>query len=339
MQNGIVEKFMAIPGVSFDAFSSEIPMDGIPTNWDVIRSDGKDPGEDIPPVRVFRYISPGLLQTMGTKLMAGRDYTWTDFYGRRPGILISENLARELWGSPATAIGKRIAASLPKSPWREVIGVAQDVHDKGVQNPASKIVYWPSYGSDIYDATRRPEAIRTVTFAIRSKRAGTESFLNQINQAIWSVNASLPLASVQTMRDVYNRSLARASFTLVMLGTAGAMALMLGVIGIYGVIAYSVSQKRREIWHSASVGGSANGTTSDVSKTRLGLTGIGAAIGLGAAISLARLMKSLLFGISPLDPVTYAGVPLVLVAAALLASYLPAGRGGAVDPVEALRAE
>ena len=339
MQNDIVEKFAAIPGVTFAAFGSEMPMDGIPTNWDVIRVDGKDLGEDIPPVRVFRYISPGLLETMGTKLVAGRDYTWTDFYGRRPGILISENLARELWGSPVAAIGKRIAGSLPKSPWREVIGVAQDVHDNGVQKSASKIVYWPSYGIDMYDATRPADAIRTVTFAIRSTRAGSESFLNQINQAVWSVNASLPLASVQTMRDVYDRSLARASFTLVVLAFAGAMALLLGVIGIYGVIAYAVSQKRREIGIRLALGAQPIELRRMFLRQGLGLTGIGAAIGLGAAIFLTRLMKSLLFGISPLDPLTYAGVPFVLAAAALLASYLPARRAAAVDPVEALRAE
>ena len=218
MQNEIVEKFEAIPGVSLAAFSNVMPMDGIPTNWDAIRSEGQDLGKDIPPVRVFRYISPGLLQTMGTKLLAGRDYTWTDIYERRPETLISENLARELWGSPAAAIGKRIAAILPKSPWLMVIGVAQDVHDKGVDKPPSKILYWPSYGNDIYDAAGPPYAMRTVTFAIRTKRAGSESFLNQIHRAVWSVNPSLPLASVQTMRDLCNRSLARASFTLVMLG-------------------------------------------------------------------------------------------------------------------------
>jgi predicted permease len=339
MQNDIVEKLMAIPGVSFAAFSSEMPMDGIPTGWDAIRSDGKDLGEDIPPVRVFRYISPGLLQTMGTQLVAGRDYTWTDLYGRRLGILISENLARELWGSPAAAIGKRIASSLPKSPWREVIGVVQDVHDNGVQKPASNIVYWPSYGVNMYDPTRGADAIRTVTFAIRSTRAGSESFLDQIHRAMWSVNASLPLASVETMRDIYDRSLARASFTLVMLGIAGAMALMLGLIGIYGVIAYAVSQKRREIGIRLALGAQPMELQRMFAGQGLALAGIGAVIGLVAAIGLTRLMKSLLFGISPLDPVTYSLVPLVLVAAAMLASYLPARRAAAVDPVEALRAE
>ena len=130
---------------------------------------------------------------MGTKLVAGRDYTWADFYGRRSGVMISENLARELWGSPADAIGKRIAASLPKSPWREVIGVAQDVHDNGVQKPASKIVYWPAYGSNIYDAAWRPAGTRTVTFAIRSQTRGQRK-LSQPNQPGRLVRKSEPAA-------------------------------------------------------------------------------------------------------------------------------------------------
>jgi predicted permease len=344
MQNDIVEKFKAIPGVSSVAFASEMPMDGRPTAWDAIRSDGKELGEDIPPVRVFRHISPGLLQTMGTKLMAGRDYTWADLYGVRPVVLVSENLARELWGTPDAAIGKRIADSLPKSPWQEVIGVVQDMHDKGVQNPASKIVYWPSYGLDIFGgdisgADRQPKAIRTVTFAIRSRRAGSQSFISQISQAVWSVNPSLPLAGVQTMRDLYNGSLARVSFTLVMLGIAGAMALTLGLIGIYGVIAYAVSQRRREIGIRLALGAQPTELRRMFLTQGLWLACIGAAVGMVAAVSATHLMKSLVFGISPLDPVTYAAVPFVLIATALLASYLPARRAAAVDPVEALRAE
>jgi ABC-type antimicrobial peptide transport system permease subunit len=191
----------------------------------------------------------------------------------------------------------------------------------------------------MYDAARPPNVIRPVTFAIRSKRAGRQSFLNQISQAVWSVNARLPLASVQTMRDVYNQSLARVSFTLVMLGIAGVMALLLGVIGIYGVLAYAVSQRRREIGIRLALGAQPAELRQMFLRQGLWLTGIGAAIGLGAAIAVTRLMKSLLFGIGPLDPVTYAVVPFVLAGAALLASYLPARRASAVDPVEALRAQ
>ena len=339
MQNDIVEKLRAIPGVSSVAFASEMPMDGIPTDWDAVRAEGQNSGGQIPPLRVFRYVSPGLPQAMGTQLTAGRDYTWADLYERRPGVMISENLARELWGSAGAAVGKRIAASLPNSPWREVIGVVQDVHDNGVQKPASQIVYWPSYGSDNYGRVGRPDAIRTVTFAIRTGRAGSASLLEQINRAVWTVNASLPLASVQTMRDTYDKSLSQVSFTLAMLGIAGAMALLLGVIGIYGVIAYAVSQRRREIGIRLALGAQQREVRRMFVGEGLLLAGIGGAIGLAAAMGLTRLMKSLLFGIGPLDPVTYAGVPLVLAAAAALASYLPARRAAAVDPVQVLKAE
>jgi ABC-type antimicrobial peptide transport system permease subunit len=178
-----------------------------------------------------------------------------------------------------------------------------------------------------------------VTFAIRSNRAGTEGFLNEVRQAVWSVNSSLPLASVRTMQEIYSQSLARTSFTLVMLGIAGTMALVLGIIGIYGVISYSVSQRRREIGIRLALGAQQSELRRMFVRSGLALAGSGVLIGLAAAVGLMRLMKSLLFGISPLDPVTYVAVPLILAAAAVLASYLPARRAAAVDPVEALKAE
>src|SRR5439155_8937592 len=122
---------------------------------------------------------------------------------------------------------RRIATCLPKAPLREVIGVVQDVHDNGVHEPAPAIVYWPSFGESAYFPAQ-VDIARAVTFAIRSQRAGSEGFLQQLNQAVWSVSASLPLASVRTMQDVYDQSMARTSFTLVMLGIAGTMALALG---------------------------------------------------------------------------------------------------------------
>jgi putative ABC transport system permease protein len=141
------------------------------------------------------------------------------------------------------------------------------------------------------------------------------------------------------MQDVYDQSLARTSFALVMLGIAGTMALVLGIIGIYGVISYAVSQRRREIGIRLALGAQQGELRQMFVRSGLRLAGIGVAIGLGAAVGLMRLMKSLLFGISPLDPLTYAAAPVVLVAAAVLASYLPARRAATVDPVEALKAE
>jgi ABC-type antimicrobial peptide transport system permease subunit len=180
---------------------------------------------------------------------------------------------------------------------------------------------------------------RFVCFAIRSDRAGTQGFLAQVQQAVWSVNAGLPLASVRTMEEIYGRSLARTSFTLVMLGIAAAMALLLGIIGIYGVISYSVSQRVREIGIRLALGAQKGELRWMFVRSALVLTAIGVAIGLGAAAGLTQLMKSLLFGVSPIDPFTYCVIPLVLGTCAVVASYLPAWRAAEVDPVEALKVE
>jgi ABC-type antimicrobial peptide transport system permease subunit len=214
----------------------------------------------------------------------------------------------------------------------------QDVHQNGVDEKAPAIVYWPTMMND-FNGPGKLDAMRSVTFAIRSDRAGTESFLGEIQQAVWSVNSNLPLASIRTMDEIYRQSLARTSFALVMLGIAGAMALVLGVIGIYGLISYTVSQRTREIGIRLALGAQKSELSWMFVRSGLVLTGIGVAIGLASAVGLMRLMKSILFGTSPLDPFTYIAVPLVLAASSALASYLPARRAAAVDPVEALRAE
>ena len=141
------------------------------------------------------------------------------------------------------------------------------------------------------------------------------------------------------MQEIYSQSLARTSFTLVMLGIAGTMAFVLGIIGIYGVISYSVLQRTREIGIRLALGEQKGRLRWMFIRSALLLTGSGIAIGLAAAAALMGLMKSLLFGVSPLDPLTYVSVLIVLTASAVLASYLPARRAAGVNPVEALRAE
>jgi putative ABC transport system permease protein len=174
---------------------------------------------------------------------------------------------------------------------------------------------------------------------VRSARAGTEAFLKEVQRAGWSVNGNLPLASVRTLREIYDRSMARTSFTLVMLALAAGMALVLGLVGIYGVISYSVSQRRREIGIRIALGA----PPAEVERLFLGhglrLTALGVACGLAIAVALTRMMSALLFGVSPLDPLTYSLVPVVLAGAALLACWLPARRALAVDPADALRSE
>jgi predicted permease len=338
IQNAIVDRLAAIPGVTSVAFATAIPMDTLTPDWDAIFAENKTyVADQVPPFRLFKAVSPGFFGTLGIRLIAGRDYTWTDLYDRRPVVMVSENLARELWGTPSAAIGKRIR-TLPESPWREVVGVVRDVRDNGVQAPPPAIVYWPSMGESPY-RLGRVVAERTVTVVIRSERSGAESFLSQVRQAVWSVNASLPLASVRTMQEIYDRSMARTSFTLVMLAIAGAMALILGIVGMSGVISYAVSQRRREIGIRLALGAQQGELKSMFVRQGLVLAGIGVAIGLAAAAGLTRSMASLLYGIGPFDPTTYVAVPLLLLTAAVLATYLPARRVARVDPVEALKAE
>jgi predicted permease len=336
LQNSIADRLAAIPGVTSVGFASAAPMEGILSNWSEIFIEGESMGE-VAPLRLFKYVGPDYFRTTGTRLIAGREVTWTEVYGLRPVVIISEDLARESWGTPSAALGKRLR-EFPDMPWHEVIGVVENVRENGVQDKAPAIVYWPSMMNGIY-GPHTFDAARTVTFVLRSDRAGTEGLLSEMRQAVWSVNASLPLASVRTMQEIYSQSLARTSFTLVMLGIAGTMAFVLGIIGIYGVISYAVLQRTREIGIRLALGEQQGRLRWMFIRSALMLTGIGVAIGLVAAAGLMRLMKSLLFGVSPLDPFTYISVLIVLTASAVLASYLPARRAAAVNPVEALRAE
>jgi predicted permease len=305
----------------------------LPTNWDSIDVEGRElPPGQFPPLRRYKNISPGFLEAMGTRLIAGRGYTWTDVLERRPVVLISENLAREYWVDSQTALGKRIGYF---GNFREVIGVVQDVYDNGVQEEAPATVYWPTFGQvAVFGGVTR-----NVAFTLRSSRTGSEEFLRQVQYAVWSVNANLSVAAVQSMADLYARSMARTSFTLVMLAIAGAMALVLGIIGIYGVLSYAVSQRTREIGIRLALGAQQSALRRMFVRHGLTLAVAGVIVGMAAALVLTRLMRSLLFNVSPLDPWTYAAVPLVLIVAATLASYLPARRASAVDPLGALKAE
>jgi predicted permease len=332
----ILEKVSAVPGVTAAAFSNSAPLEGFNSNDPIVAEDKVyDPGR-IPPIRRFKFISPGYFATTGTRFISGRDLTWTDVFDDRPVAIVSENMAREMWGEPSAALGKRIKIA-PVDSWREVVGVVGDVRDNGVHEPAPTLVYWPTMMAKFWGNERFVS--RSLTFIVRSERAGTDAFLAQIRQAVWSVNSSLPLALVRTLQDVYNRSLARTTFALVMLAIAGAMALLLGIIGIYGVIAYSVSQRTREIGIRMALGVEQRDVRRMFLRHGLILSGIGVAVGIGVAAALMRLMTSMLYQVSPLDVTTYAGVSVVLLAAAMTASYLPARRAASLNPVEALRAE
>jgi predicted permease len=334
LENNIADKLASIPGVTSVGFAQIAPMENGGHGWNSIFVEGKTYTSD-PPLRFYNYVSPGYLQALGTRLIAGRDFTWNEIYDLQPKIVVSENLAREEWGSATAAIGKRMREA-PSEPWIEIIGVVQDVRYDGVDQSAPAIMYWPAMRHNRWAGTFTP---RSMTFVVRSSRAGTQAFLREVQQAVWSVNGDLPVASVRTMQEIYSKSMARTSFTLVMLGIAAAMAFALGVIGIYGVISYAVTQRTREIGIRFALGAQKGELRWMFVRSALALTGVGVVIGMGAAAAVARLLRALLFGVSAFDPWTFTVVPLILLAAAALASFLPASRAAAVNPVDALKAE
>lgn len=336
MEQSIKDKIAAIPGVSSVGLTTTVPMQGGGWRDAIFCEDRVYSASGIPPIRDYKFVSPDLLRTMGNRLVAGRDFTWTDAYEKRHVAMVSENLARELWGEPRAAIGKRISQN-PKDPWREIIAVVSDERDDGVNKPAPKIVFWPILMDNF--AGEPVSVRRTVALMIRGSRTGSQSFLDDVRRAVWSVDPNLPLANVRTLKEIYDKSLARTSFTLIMLAIAGAMALILGVVGIYGVISYSVSQRRREIGIRMALGARKNEVTRMFVGYGLRLATIGVACGLLAALAVMRFLSSLLFDVSAADPVTYGAVCAGLMGAAMLASYVPALRAAAVDPVESLRAE
>jgi predicted permease len=334
MEQGILEKIRALPDVTSVGLTTRIPTER--GGHDLVYARDKSYSQGVPPLRAFKFVSPGLPAAIGNRLIAGREFTWTDTYQRRPVAMVSQNLARELWQDPRRALGKQVREDL-KGPWREVVGVVNDERDDGIQEKAPATAYFPLLMNDFEGDAVAVQ--RTVSYIVRSKRAGSQGLLTDVRQAVWSMNPNLPLANVRTVQEIYDKLLTRTSFTLVMLLIAGAMALLIGLVGIYGVVSYAVSQRRREIGIRMALGASQEELMRLFLAHGFVLALIGVTCGLAVSAALTRVLGSLLFDVNPIDPLTYAAASLGLISAAVTASYIPALRAMAVDPVEALRSE
>jgi hypothetical protein len=271
-------------------------------------------------------------------MVAGRDLTWTDIEDKRPVVLLSENLARELWRDPVAAMGKRLREA-PKSDSREVVGVVADERDDGLNQKPPEIAYYPYFMRQFWGGLNSPFVRRFLVFAVRSPRAGTAGFLKEIQKAVWSVNPDLPLGNVRTQEDIARKSGAH----VIHAGEAGACGRDDHAAGVsWESTASSRIRCRSGRGRSASgwaLGAREQTVTRMFLRHALLLTGTGVIFGLAAATALMRLMTSLLFEVSAVDPLTYGAVAAALTAAALAASYFPTRRVMAVDPVEALRTE
>ncbi len=332
----VLERIRQIPGVSSAAGIDHMLM-GVGDHNPILVEEFPAPGGQLGNLRTYKFITPGLFATLGVPLLAGRDLDWSDILVRQPRVaVVSENFALQYWKTPAAALGKRIR-NAPAAAWREIVGVVGNEHEDGLDKPEPQMVYFPLMVDHLW--SDEPMTRTSVDYAVLSPRTGTPALLDEIRHAVKEVNPSVPITNVRSMQKVLDRSVARTSFTLVMLGIAGAMALLLGIVGIYGVIAYSVSQRTREIGIRMALGAEQRSVRSMFVRDGFVLTGAGLLLGLAGSVAVTRWMAALLYGVTPTDPITYAAVALVLTAATALASYLPSRRATAIDPVETLRAE
>lgn len=325
-----------IPGVTSVGVASSATMDGWDSNDGTHVEEFPVEEDQIPPIRRFKWIGENYFQTMGNPLLTGRTITWDDVNNHHRVVVVTENFATEYWDSPATAVGKRVRQN-PKGDWFEIAGVVGNVHDDGVDQEATTVVFWPMVVEDFW--AEDVFVHRSMVYVIRSPRVGTPGLVDEVRSAVWSVNANLPLAQVRTLREILETSTARTSFALVIFAIAAAVALLLGAVGIYGVISYAVAQRSRELALRMALGAERRDVSRLVIRQAVGLAAAGILVGLMVAVGVSRLMSSILFGVNPVDPLTYAAVAVGLGAVALVASYIPARRAANVDPIEVLRWE
>ncbi|CAN5833976.1 ABC transporter permease [soil metagenome] len=332
----IGQRLAQVPGVTSVGVASSITMDGSNSSDPFFAEDFPIPEGRISPIRRYKWVGDGYFQTMGNPVIAGRPLEWRDSLTPAPVVVISENLAREYWKEPSLAIGRRVR-NTPVAPWRTIVGVVGDERDDGVTKAAPTIVYWPVVVEKMW--TDDAAVQRNLAYAIRSERSGSPTLLKEVQAAVWSVDPSLPVSGARTLEEIQSGSMAQTSFALVMLSIAAGVALLLGVVGIYGVISYIAAQRTREIGIRMALGAAQRDVSGLFLRHGLVLSGIGIALGAAGAAGLTRLMTSMLFGVNPLDWMTYAAVAVGLGATALLASYLPAARAARLDPSVALRAD
>jgi predicted permease len=333
LQMQIRERLAAIPGVTSAAYTEFLPMDGGGGGVTVFAEDKTYAPNELPPSRRVNRVSPGLLRTLGTLLVAGRDFDAQEISSQRNVAMVSASFARQTWNTVDGALGKRIRIGTD-GPFQDVIGVVADVYDDGADRPAPSSVYWPARN---HSGSSWGGVQLSVAFVLRTDRAGTESLLQDIRRAVSEVTPDLPLAQVRTLAEVQQASMARTSFSLVLLGIAGAMALLLSIVGVYGVLAYAVTQRQREVGIRMALGAAPRNVQRMFVYRGMALSAAGIAVGAVAAALSTRWLSSLLFGVEPVDAVTFVAAAASLALAALLASYIPARRASAVPPSETLR--
>ncbi|MFI5233130.1 MAG: ABC transporter permease [Gemmatimonadales bacterium] len=325
-----LENVRSVPGVEAAALTNQLPMSG---DYDgqgthIQEHPAANPADDPGP---FRYgVSPGYVETMRIPVVRGRAFTAADKAGQ-PGVaLVNESFAKKYWPGE-DALGQRISLADPvKGPWLEIVGIVGDVKQLSLSSTKIDGVYIPESQWSFADAA--------MSLVVRTK-GDPAALVAAIQRAVWAADKDQPIVRVATANALVAQSEAQRRFALILFEAFAFVALALAAAGIYGVLAGTVTERVREIGVRAALGASRADILRMIVRQGLGMTALGALIGVVAAVGLSRLMTSLLYGISPLDPATYAGVTVVLGVVALGACLVPALRAARVDPMATLRSE
>ena len=331
----LTDRIAALPGVRQVGISSRLPlmMYGVNQNPFYAENDRRSEGS-IPPLQMFATTDGGYFSAIGTRLLAGRTFERIETQ-REYEAIISELTAETFWQTPANAVGKRFRP-LPTGPWYTVIGVVETTRDTSLAAPPTPAVYFPqSFPADTADNQVRG----LMAVVVRTHGLDPAAIIPSVQKVIHGLDPSLPTFDAQPMQSVMDRSMARLSFVMVILASAALMTLLLGAIGLYGVMAYLVTLRTRELGVRIALGAAPGAVAAMLTRQGSVLAAIGIAAGLAVFALVARLLQSFLYGVAPLDPVALGGATVVLGAIALLASWIPARRASRVDPANSLRAD
>jgi putative ABC transport system permease protein len=321
-------RISALPGVKGAAITRSLPIDG--SDWGSSFSVADRHAQADFQNAAMTPISANYFEVMGMRLLKGRAFSAADTIDTQRVAIINDTLAQRIWPGE-DPIGKRLVPGGPSSqnPWCEVVGVVADVKLEGLENDTPMQVYLP---------LRQRSASPTLWLVVRTEGDPLLA-VTAVGRTLHAVEKDLPLYSIRSMKQVLGSSLAARRLTLVLLAGLAVLAILLAAVGIYGVTSYSVKQRTHELGIRMALGAQADDVMKLVLKQGLMLALTGIVIGLAASFSLTRLMKSLLFGVHPADPITFAVIAALLIGVALLACWIPAWRATRVDPLVALRIE
>ena len=340
----LIERVKALPGVAQASAVNHVPIVGDLWGMSFFVEGRAEPKLGDAPGAAYRVVLPGYFAAMGIPIRSGRDVAPSDRLGAPAVVVINEYMARKHWPGES-ALGKRITLDRPgaNTKWMTVVGVVKNAIRSDWAAPPSEEIYVPWLQESSYLTSTGPH-VSYMSLVVRADcavrvRCDAASIVPALRTAIWSFDRNLPVSEVSTMERVVSQANARPRFTLVLLATFAAVALILAAVGIYGVMTYAVSRRLHEIGVRLALGAEPVAVVWMVVREGMTVALVGAAVGIVGALLLTRSMSGFLYGVRPADPLTFVGVSFALMGAALLATYLPARKAARTDPLLALRAE